>query len=94
MKIPGRLKYHHRSKKETPNHRPLIINISQHHHHISQNFLPKHTRNVTNTSLENSQNITKKPTKQHPNNTETSPKKQKRDQAPRHDRDCTWILPK
>lgn len=52
MKIPGRLKYHHRSKKKTPNHHPLIISISQHHHHISQSFLPKHTRDVTNTSLE------------------------------------------
>ena len=71
--IPSKLKHHHQSKRKqhcnindtTPRHHPLIIiNITAPSPHITETS-PKHARDVTNTSLKNPQNTTKKPTKQH-----------------------------
>ena len=78
--------------KPSPTHHQNITAPSPHIKETS----PKHARDVTNTSLEDPQNTTKKPTKQHQNNTETSPKKDrdKTETSQRHHQNHTETSPR
>ena len=72
------LQHQRHNSKPSPTHHQ---NITEPSPHITETS-PIHARDGTNTSLKDHQKTTKKPTKQHQNNTDTSPKKDR-------DRDTT-----
>ena len=94
---PKQKRHQRRNTKPSPTHHQNITAPSP---HITETS-PKHARDITNTSLKDPQNTTKKTTpKQHRDitkkKTETRPRQDqdKTETSPRHDRDITETTPK